>query len=191
MALDKVSYLSPTVTAGTYVNANITVNDQGRITAIATGGDTSIPAGTIASFAQTVAPLGWTQNTLYNNIGVRIVSGTGGGTGGTIPFSTLFTTGVTYSGPINITSGQVNDTVLNEGQLPSHTHQWGIADGGGSRSGGGGEAQGVPPPAFGNWPFSYVGGNPHSHSLSGVTASGSFVGNLNLYYVDIILASKN
>jgi hypothetical protein len=69
---------------------------------------------------------------------------------------------------------------------------WGIADTVGGRSGGNPDAQATTPPGAINGPFSYEGGNaPHTHSLSGVTATGSFSGGFNVLYVDIILASKN
>ncbi len=44
---------------------------------------TIIPAGTKMLFVQSAAPTGWTQDTSKNDYMLRIVSGTGGGSGGT------------------------------------------------------------------------------------------------------------
>ena len=45
---------------------------------------TQMPAGTVTNFFQASAPTGWTQNTSYSNHMMRIVSGAGGGSGGTM-----------------------------------------------------------------------------------------------------------
>lgn len=51
---------------------------------------TLIPAGTVMLFFQASAPTGWTQVTTQNNKALRVVSGTGAGTGGSIAFTTAF-----------------------------------------------------------------------------------------------------
>ena len=48
-----------------------------------------IPSGTVMVFYQAVAPTGWTQVTTQNDKALRVVSGSGGVTGGTNPFSTV------------------------------------------------------------------------------------------------------
>ena len=61
-----------------------------------------LPAGTVTNFFQAAAPTGWTQRTDLNDFMMYIVSGTGGGSGGsaspilnnTVPYHTHgFTTG--------------------------------------------------------------------------------------------------
>lgn len=50
---------------------------------ISISGDwTSLPSGTVTDFFQAAAPTGWTQITTYANHMMRVVSGTGGGSGG-------------------------------------------------------------------------------------------------------------
>ena len=49
-----------------------------------------IPAGSVMLFYQSAAPTGWTQLTTQNNKALRVVSGTGGGTGGSNTFTTTF-----------------------------------------------------------------------------------------------------
>jgi len=68
-----------------------------------------IPSGTVMAFIETSAPTGWTKLTVQNDKILRVVSGTGGGSGGnwTIPvdsggshshtFTTSFSTGHGYS----------------------------------------------------------------------------------------------
>lgn len=43
----------------------------------------SFPSGTKMVFFQASAPTGWTQDTTHNNKALRVVSGSGGGSGGT------------------------------------------------------------------------------------------------------------
>jgi len=62
-------------------------------------------------FYQAAAPTGWTQVTSVNDRALRVVSGTGAGTGGSIDFSTLFNG-----------SYQSGSTAITEAQMPSHTH---------------------------------------------------------------------
>lgn len=51
---------------------------------------TLIPSGTIMVFYQSSAPTGWTQNTSHNDKALRVVSGTGGGNGGAVGFTSAF-----------------------------------------------------------------------------------------------------
>lgn len=47
------------------------------------GGSLNAPAGTRMIFPQAAAPAGWTQDVTLNDYTLRVVSGVGGGTGGT------------------------------------------------------------------------------------------------------------
>lgn len=81
----------------TYVDTTVS-------TAIAGG---VFPSGTQMLFHQAAAPTGWTKVTSVNDATLRVVSGTtGGGTGGSIAFSTLFAAGkaVTLSGNVAATT---------------------------------------------------------------------------------------
>jgi len=75
----------------------------------------SLASGTSMLFLQASAPLGWTKQTTYNDRGLRIVSGTGGGAGGSVAFTTVFNSTRTLT-------GSVDAIALTAAQLPAHTH---------------------------------------------------------------------
>lgn len=67
------------------------------------------PSGTIMPFGQAAAPTGWTKETTHDDKALRVVSGTGGGSGGDTGFGTS----------INLTH---NHTTSSDG---AHTHTMG------------------------------------------------------------------
>lgn len=101
-----------------------------------------IPSGTVMLFVQAAAPVGWTKLTTHDDKALRIVSGTGGGSGGSVAFTTAFAS-KTVAGSINNTTatgsmsggsissttatgsmsgGSVGNTTLTSDQMPSHSH---------------------------------------------------------------------
>ena len=70
--------------SGTICNGDIWYDTSG------TADSSGFPAGTTLLFYQAAAPTGWTQVTTQNNKALRVVSGTGGGSGGTTAFTTVF-----------------------------------------------------------------------------------------------------
>jgi hypothetical protein len=127
-------------------------------------------------FAQAAAPTGWTQDTSSNDAALRVVSGSGGGTGGSAGFSA----------PSHSLSG--GSTTLSTAQMPSHDHTAIYT----TRSGYQGAAYLIPYQQwfYHNNTFSksgnigVSGGNSsHNHSLSGsITAP---------KYKDVIVATKD
>jgi hypothetical protein len=156
----------------------------------ATWNPPGFPAGTVMLFAQPAAPLGWTKVTsaAYNNSAIRVITGAGGGTTAGIAFSTVFSSAYTYSGVINITSGQVGNTVLSIAQLASHNHTTGRVFT---------QMPGPATPIGGNnydltFDTGFTGGNAaHTHSLVGAIANGNFTANLGVQYIDVIACSKD
>ena len=55
------------------------------------GGGGDIPSGVTMLFLEATAPAGWTQEVTNNNKALRLVSGTGAGTGGSTSFTSVFT----------------------------------------------------------------------------------------------------
>jgi hypothetical protein len=140
-----------------------------------------IPTGTVMLFYQAAAPTGWTQVTTQNNKALRIVSGTGGGTGGSVDFTTAFA-----SQAVTGSVGTSGATTLDISQIPSHTHSTNIYIGGVNSE--------VPKLDYGSTNGSVIstgsagGGGSHTHT--GGTFTGTAI-NLAVQYIDVIIASKN
>lgn len=162
---------------------------------------TFIPPGTVMLFMQAAAPTGWTQVNTHSNKALRIVAGTGAGSGGSVAFATVFGA-----------SKNTGSTTLTTNQIPLHTHAFSAttssngshahtAPGGvpfvganGSGSDAGNFAVGVNNDYFNQTDAAGI----HNHSVSGTTDGNSTTGlghthtlNLDLQYVDIIACSKN
>jgi len=54
-----------------------------------------VPQSSVSIFYQASAPTGWTKSTSNNDKTLRVVSGSGGTSGGTTAFSTIFPTSTT------------------------------------------------------------------------------------------------
>jgi hypothetical protein len=134
-----------------------------------------IPSGTVMSFFQAAAPVGWTQITTHNNKALRVVGGAGGGSGGSVSFTAAFTSqGV---------GGAVGATTLTTAQIPAHSHTipYGFIGGNaGSTAGTTNNTQGAI--ATDN---NIGGGGSHTHSFTGTPI------NLAVQYIDMIIASKD
>jgi hypothetical protein len=128
-----------------------------------------IPSGSVMLFCQAAAPTGWTQVTTHNDVGLRVVSGAGGGAVSGTAFSTVFA------------QSAVGNTTITQATMPSHTHPLG---GGGFVPTATGTiiSNSAPSGAFGTaCSIGSTGSDgPHTHSVQ-----------LALSYVDLILASKN
>lgn len=134
----------------------------------------SVPAGSVMSFFQASAPVGWTQVTTHNNKMLRVVSGAGGGSGGShspilmdkVPSHTHgFTTGT---------------------ESANHTHNYNSPDALASVYGAGAFPA---VPAFTGGTASSVESTTHTHS--GTTNANGSASNWQPYYIDMILASKD
>lgn len=79
--------------------------------------------GTAWVFCQASAPTGWTKNTslTVNDKALRVVSGSGGGSGGTAGFSVIMN-GFNVGGGSLTSSNATGGTQLSEPQIVSHTH---------------------------------------------------------------------
>ena len=166
------------------LNQNTTGTAAGLSATLAIGsggtGQTTalIPSGTKMLFVQASAPVGWTQITSDNDKALRVVSGTGGGTGGTVAFETAFA-----SQAVAASGGVTGSHVLITAEIPAHTHNFGTGN-----AGTGGN----------NTPYSVTyasplttattstgGGGGHTHTFTGTAID------LDVAYVDVIYATKD
>ncbi|MEO9231627.1 MAG: hypothetical protein ABI216_22115 [Devosia sp.] len=134
-----------------------------------------IPAGSITDWFQAAAPTGWTKLTSHNDKTMRIVSGAGGGSGGSVTFSSAFTS--------KSVTGSNSATTLDSNTNGPHTHEARYGSGAGS---------GLVAAASSGFSanstngITYTGGGwSHNHSFSGTAI------NMAVQYIDMILASKN
>ncbi|WP_052494006.1 hypothetical protein [Nitrosospira sp. NpAV] len=132
--------------------------------------------GTKLLFFQAAAPIGWTQITTHNNKALRIVSGPGGGSGGSVAFTTAFAS--------QAVNGSNSATTLTTAQTPPHPHAFNVYNTGGAGSNPSGGSGGSPSASPGTATDGGSGGS-HNHTFTGTAI------NLAVQYIDMILASKN
>ena len=84
----------------------------------------AFPSGTKMIFNQASAPTGWTKVTSgVDNKALRVVSGSGGGTGGSVGFTTAFASkSLSATASSENTGGTVASHTLTENEIPSHNH---------------------------------------------------------------------
>lgn len=154
----------------------------------------TFPAGTRLLFHQAAAPTGWVKQTDVDDATLRVVSGdSGGGTGGSLAFSTLFAEGRTAT-----LSGSVGETTLTSAQNGTHHHATVVVPAYGSYGGFpqdnhpgtsnqqaiGGSIKWIDSrQVCGTW---YDGeSEAHTHDLSGTATIA-----LNVRYTDVIICAK-
>ena len=164
------------------------------------------PSQTKKLFFQAAAPTGWTRSTLHNNKMLRVVSGTGGGSGGTTNFTSVLSTGtgnisvtVNNTFPVQIPLGvasNVGNTSLALSQLPDHSHVGLTGAQGGS---------GATPFSFGGSFLVFgsvatgnmienTGGGSHNHPFTGscvMNETRTYGLDLAVQYVDMIICTLN
>ena len=209
------------------VGDNVQLNANGVVSAtnfVGNGAGISgvdeFPSGTKAMFVQTNAPTGFTKDTTsaLNNSTLRVVTGSGGTTGGSVDFTSVFTaknatgsaslnTAPIPGDPYSQTSGA---TTVSTPLLASHSHTLietsnnftGINNARAPSSPQGvinGERTSTNNPATTFNTNNTGGGGSHTHPVSGnVNYSGTIntnisasVPNMALKYVDNIIASKD
>jgi hypothetical protein len=84
-----------------------------------------IPQTTTWTFFQASAPSGWTQNTTHNDKALRVVSGTGAGSGGSIAFTSAFPGTVVPLSSVVTVSGTVGPTTIDVNTMVNHAHNTG------------------------------------------------------------------
>ena len=146
-----------------------------------------VPQNSVSVFLQSSAPTGWTKSTTHNDKTLRVVSGTGGGSGGSLSFTSAFPTSLKTVSVSNIpVTGLVGNHTLNLSQLPSHTHATGgaigLSPGGGDVGAGGGWNRSFP-----SWAAN-GGGGAHAHPWSGSINFSQDI-DFRVQYVDVIICT--
>lgn len=153
-------------------------DDSGNEVQLTDGGEInkSFPAGTRMLFYQAAAPTYWTQVTSVNDRMLRVVSGSGGGIGGT-------------DSPILMDKVPSHNHYFSDNTAPGGEHRHGansgnfMTDAGGVYSfGSGGVGD---PQSLTDWSDS------HSHPVSGYTNNNSDADNWEPRYADVIVAEKD
>jgi len=142
------------------------------VTSELAGKEDVFPSGTRLLFQQSAAPVGWTKVTTHDNKALRVVSGAAG-SGGTLDFTSAFV------------NGSVGAHALTVAEMPSHSHTFSNEDGGDPVGGIGYLIASSSQTGVGtvtpNATISSTGGSgTHTHTL-----------NLDVKYVDVIIASKD
>lgn len=152
----------------------------------------SFPSSTKMLFNQTAAPTGWTKVTSANDVALRLVSGSVG-TGGSVAFETAFASHTpTISRPTS-SSGAVQAHTLAAGEIPDHSHNMAGNSASGSNSGWTHGASAGTDSGYDTMTTGTMGGGGHTHVLTQPTISipTSSAVNLDVSYVDVIIATKD
>lgn len=164
------------------------------------------PAGTVKLFFQASAPTGWTKSTAHNNKALRVVNGTGGGSGGTTDFTTIlssssgnFSVTVNNTFPVGLaptTSQNIGDTTLALSQLPDHTHEglMGPTSGANSTPFSNTGSRLITGTTATGGMIENTGGGAHTHPFSGsatINSTQTTGFNLAVQYVDVIICTLN
>lgn len=204
-ALDTLNELASAL--GDDPNFAASVNAQ-IATKATKGANDSFEDGTTMIFFQSAAPAGWVKETGHNNKAIRIVSGNGGGFGGSVDFLSALKS-QTITGTVSNTkaggSVSIGNTSITLSQSASHRHRgapnantgswksfFGVTAGGGSTWAATSGAYNTAYAAL----TDYQGGNGahgHSAAFSGVTHGHNLSGDaidLAVKYIDAIICRK-
>jgi hypothetical protein len=163
-------------------------DNVGRGSGVTVAPSGGLEAGTKTDFFQASAPTDWTQDTANNDKQLRVVSGTGGGTGGTAAVSSP-AHNLSGSSTHNLAAGSHTMTTP---EMPSHTHLQGFYNPGPyyqqkprktpTQQGGTGQTS----------TGGTGGGGGHVHALSGSISTSVSGGSITTpTYMDVIIAARD
>jgi hypothetical protein len=164
-------------------------DNVGRGSGVTVAPSGGLEAGTKTDFFQASAPTDWTQDTGHNDKQLRVVSGTGGGTGGT----------AAVSSPAHNLSGSSTHNLaaashtLTSSEMPSHTHSLTL----GSRPApyynpAGPSTVSSPKNNWGATTNSSGSSSGHLHSMSGSISTSVSGGSITApLYMDVIIAERD
>ena len=163
---------------------------------MATGTGDPFPSGTKTLFCTSAAPTGWTKISTYHDYMIRVVSGTPS-SGGSVNFSSCFVD-TTWNGTISADTALTGNYTLTTADLPTHNHRYGLSYGAPTTpalNGGSGVNQGATASSATLSPLGVTtttgGGGAHAHPLTNITGFAGSSVQLNVKYIDVILASRD
>lgn len=148
------------------------------------------PSGTKSIFFQAAAPTGWTKDTTHNDKAIRIVTGTGGGSGGSSAFTTVFGKTATDSHTSTLAESASHDHGGATGNdSPVHTHSY-LQPGGTAFQAVSSPGSAVPGSS------TQQTGNPsvnHTHSITSAGGGGGHTHpmDIRVTYIDCLVCTKN
>ena len=162
-----------------------------------------IPKNSVMLFMQAAAPTGWTKVVTSNDVALRLTSDSGGGSGGSLSFSTAFNAFRTPTGSVSgsnqgiVAGGTVQGHALSINEIPNHSHT--IPINGDSGSNYANVSAGDPTTAdYTISTNSMGGGQAHTHGFAGTSHTHTWSGTVtinpmafNVAYRDVIAATKN
>lgn len=164
-------------------------------------GTAIFPTGTKTVFQQTTAPTGWTKDISNDDYTLRIVTGTGGGIGGSQGFSTVMAN-VTFSGTIGPSADPTVTTFsINSGNtaagVPDHYHNvstnflknWSSSVSATTNLQVGSGIRAINSPSGPYSSDAVGGGGTHNHFLEAQTNFAGGTRNFSVRYIDMIAAT--
>lgn len=136
-----------------------------------------VESGTVMVFYQAAAPTGWSEVVTHNDKAIRIVSGAGGGNGGTVAFETAFAS--------QAVSGTNTGHAITIAQMPVHSHGIKKQAGAVSSSNTSAHFSNGTPVLTGTGTENAGSGNTHTHTFSGTAID------LDVSYINCKLADKD
>ena len=164
-------------------------DNVGRGSGVTVAPSGGLEAGSKTDFFQASAPTDWTQDTGHNDKQLRVVSGTGGGTGGTQAVSSP-AHNLSGTSTHNLAAGS---HTLVTSEMPSHTHQQGFYNPGGpyyvnkNKKGSANQMSNSPTSTA-----STGSSGGHVHALSGSISTSVSGGSITApLYMDVIIAERD
>ena len=178
--------------AVTLTSGGVTFNDSTTLNSIYHGG---FAQSSRALMFRSSAPTGWSQVTTHNNKAFRVVSGTGGGSGGSNSFTSAFASrNVSGNAPVT-TTFNVGPTSLDSNTTANHSHNYNGGSNSGTSGAGGTPNTGSAPVASPGGPSSgnAGSGSSHNHGSSHSSNGGSVDSNVgfSVSYCDVIICNHS
>lgn len=177
--------------------AGVVAPQSARVTMIAsTANGVRIASDTFASgtamvFHQSAAPTGWTKasGTAYNDAALRVTTGSGGGTGGSTVFTSVFAARTITQA--NLPNVNFTGTAASSGSDHTHTIDWSTTSPFAAGSGVSELVSNIGTVPGNKSDATTNSGGAHAHTVSVASGGSGTAMDFAVKYVDIIVATKD